>query len=100
MERDELIERLEMARRRVKLGQDQIDHQHMAIATLFAEGSEIEEAENRLRVYQRLQNNYVGDMRRILYALEGMPLQPPAQAPADLTRRAGHHFFARTSVKA
>jgi hypothetical protein len=73
MERAELIERLEIARRRVKLGQDQIDQQHMTIATLFAEGSEITEAENRLRVYQKLQNNYVGDMRRILHGLDDMP---------------------------
>ena len=87
-----------MAKRRVRLGQDQIDHQHMTIATLFAEGAEIEEAENRLRVYQRLQNNYVGDVRRIMHALEGMPLQRPAQAPRK--RRAGDHFFARTSAKA
>jgi hypothetical protein len=69
-ERASLVARLEVAKRRAKLGQDQIDRQQKLIATLFATGSEIEEAENRLHVYQRLQKNYVAYVERIAEALE------------------------------
>ncbi len=69
-DRELLIARLDAARRRVKLGQDQIDHQSRLIATLFAAGGELEEAENRLHVYQKLQRNYVADVERIADALE------------------------------
>ncbi len=62
--------RLEAAKRRAKLGQDQIDCQSRLIATLFATGSEIEEAENRLRVYQKLQKKYAADVERIADVLE------------------------------
>ena len=69
-ERTLLLARLETAKRRAKLGQDQIDRQNKLIATLFATGSDLEEAENRLHVYQRLQRNYVADIQRIADALE------------------------------
>jgi multidrug resistance efflux pump len=72
-ERASLMARLEVAKRRAKLGQDQIDSQQKLIATLFAggsEGEEFDEAENRLRVYQRLQKNYVADVERIANALQ------------------------------
>jgi multidrug resistance efflux pump len=65
-----LIARLDAAKRRVKLGQDQIDRQSRLVATLFATGGELEEAENRLRVYQKLQRHYVADVERIADALE------------------------------
>lgn len=77
MERTELIERLEAAKRRAKLGHDQIDRQRMAIAALFASGSETTEAENRLRVLEKLHDDYVADMNRILDALD-----PPREGKA------------------
>ena len=70
MENAALIERLELAKRRAKLGQEQVDHQRMVIATLFATGSEITEAENRLRVLKRLHGNYRADLDRLL---DGVP---------------------------
>lgn len=73
MDRSLLMARLEAARRRAHLGQDQIDQQRMIVATLFAEGSEITEAENRLRVYQRLHKNYLSDINRLLNALDLIP---------------------------
>jgi hypothetical protein len=65
-----LMARLAAARRRAKLGQDQIDHQRQVIATLFANGSDIDEAENRLRVYEKLHDKYLADIQRILNALD------------------------------
>lgn len=62
--------RLDAARRRAKLGQDQIDRQSRLVATLFASGAELEEAENRLRVYQKLQKYYEADADRIAEILE------------------------------
>jgi hypothetical protein len=62
--------RLAAAKRRVKLGQDQVDRQSRLVASLFATGSELEEAENRLHVYQRLQRSYIADVQRIADALE------------------------------
>jgi hypothetical protein len=70
MERTTLMGRLAAAKRRAKLGQDQIDQQRQLIATLFATGSDIEEAENRLHIYQKLQLNYVADVERIEEVLE------------------------------
>jgi hypothetical protein len=69
-ERAALLARFEVAKRRAKLGQDQIDQQSRLVATLFATGGEIEEAENRLHVYQRLQKKYVGEVQRIADALQ------------------------------
>jgi hypothetical protein len=66
MEYAALTEKLELAKRRAKLGQEQVDHQQMVIATLFASGSEITEAENRLRVLQRLESIYRADLDRLL----------------------------------
>lgn len=73
MEPNLWIARLEAAKRRAKLGQDQIDRQRIVVATLFATGSETAEAENRLRVLEKLHNNYLADIERILNALETMP---------------------------
>ena len=67
------IARLEAAKRRAKLGQDQIDRQRIVVATLFATGSETTEAENRLRVLEKLHKKYLADIERILNALETMP---------------------------
>jgi hypothetical protein len=71
-ERPLLEARLDAAKRKIKLGQDQIDRQRQVIAALFATGSDIEEAENRLHVYQRLQKIYVAELARIADALEHM----------------------------
>jgi multidrug resistance efflux pump len=73
MEQTQLMARLEAAKRRAKLGQDQIDRQRMVVATLFASGEEITEAENRLRVYEKLHERYLVDVERILIALNTMP---------------------------
>jgi hypothetical protein len=73
MEHTLLASQLEAARRRAKLGQDQIDRQRMVVATLFAEGAETAEAENRLRVYERLHGDYLVDVERILIALDTIP---------------------------
>ena len=73
MEQNSLLGRLEAAKRRAKLGQDQIDRQRMVVATMFADGDEITEAENRLHVYQKLHDRYLFDMERILFALERPP---------------------------
>jgi hypothetical protein len=70
MDREYLMARLDAARRRAKLGQDQVDRQSRLIATLFASGGELEEAENRLHVYQKLQKNYEADVAWIADALE------------------------------
>jgi hypothetical protein len=81
-----LIARLASAKRRVKLGQDQIDRQRMVVATLFAAGSETTEAENRLRVYEKLHRRYLVDMERILIALDSgvgaLEIQPHRRLPA------------------
>jgi len=73
MEQNALLARLEVAKRRAKLGQDQIDHQRLVVASLFAAGAETTEAENRLRVYQKLHDRYLGDVERILIALDTVP---------------------------
>jgi hypothetical protein len=73
MEHTQLMVRLEAAKRRAKLGQDQIDRQRMVVATLFASGEEITEAENRLRVYEKLHERYLFDVERILIALNTIP---------------------------
>ena len=70
MENPFLQARLESAKRKAKLGQSQIDRQQLVVANLFAEGAQIDEAENRLHIYQRLHDRYVADMERILFALE------------------------------
>jgi len=73
-EQTSLYGRLQAAKRRAKLGQAQIDRQRMVVATLFAAGDEITEAENRLHVYQKLHARYVFDIERILFSLERTPL--------------------------
>ena len=73
MDRTRLLARLERAKRIARLGQDQIDQQAMMVATLFAEGSEVTEAENRLHVYQKLHDRYVSDINRILNTLDDRP---------------------------
>lgn len=73
MEHGLLSARLETAKRRAKLGQDQIDRQRLVVAALFATGAEIVEAENRLHVYQKLHDRYLDDVRRILIALDETP---------------------------
>ena len=73
MEHSLLSARLEAAKRRAKLGQDQIDRQRLVVATLFATGTETAEAENRLRVFEELHHRYIDDMRRILIALDEAP---------------------------
>jgi hypothetical protein len=70
MERTLLIARLEAAKRRVRLAQDQVDRQRMVVATLFASGAETTEAENRFRVCEKLHNRYRLDMERILITLK------------------------------
>lgn len=64
------MDRLAAAKRRAKLGQDQVDRQAKLVATLFATGADLEEAENRLHVYQKLQKTYDADVQRIAEALE------------------------------
>lgn len=71
MDRTHLQARLERAKRIARLGQDQVDQQAMTVATLFAEGAEVTEAENRLHVYQKLHDRYVSDINRILNTLDG-----------------------------
>ena len=77
MENTALIGRLEAARRRAKLGQDQIDRQRMVIATLFSARAEATEAENRLRVYEKLHDNYIADIERILRAMASPSIPRP-----------------------
>jgi hypothetical protein len=84
MEHTALLARLEAARRKAKLGQDQIDQQRMIIARLFSAGADTTEAENRLRVYEKLHDRYLGDIERILDALE----TPPDINPSDERRPA------------
>jgi hypothetical protein len=86
MEYTALIARLEAAKRRAKLGQEQIDRQRMVVATLFASGSETTEAENRLRIYEKLHDGYLADVERILNALKPMP-------PADVEGLPPRHAF-------
>jgi hypothetical protein len=88
MEYTALIARLEAAKRRAKLGQDQIDRQRMVVATLFASGSETTEAENRLRIYEKLHDNYLADVERILNALNPMPQADLVRLPHGRAERA------------
>lgn len=77
MRQTALRERLAAAQRKAKLGQDLVDRQTMVVATLFAAGEETTEAENRLRVLQKHENDYIADVKRILDALErAMPDDP------------------------
>jgi|SRR5262245_4176708 len=73
MEQNEVLARFEVAKRRVKLGRDRIDRQRRAIATLFATGADTAEAENRLHLYERLQDKYLVDIERLLNSLESVP---------------------------
>ncbi len=73
MEHNLLLARLAAAKRKAKLGQDQIDRQRLVVATLFATGAEIAEAENRLHVYQKLHDRYLDDVQRALVALDTVP---------------------------
>jgi hypothetical protein len=82
MEHTALLARLEAAKRRARLGQDQIDQQRIVVARLFSTGSDTTEAENRLHVYEKLHDRYLADIERILDALETMP------ATADFPIRA------------
>lgn len=73
MEQNEVLARFELAKRRVKLGRDRIDRQRRVIATLFATGADTAEAENRVHLYERLQDKYLADMERLSNSLESVP---------------------------
>lgn len=70
MERTVLVAQLEAAKRKARLGQDQIDRQQRTVVTLFAAGSETAEAENRLHVLERLHDHYLADISRIQNTLD------------------------------
>jgi hypothetical protein len=76
LEHTQLIARLDAAKRRVRLAQDQIDRQRMVVATLFASGADTTEAENRLRVCEKLHDRYLADKERILIALNSAIAAP------------------------
>ena len=79
-----LRERLAAAQRKAKLGQDLVDRQTMVVATLFAAGEETTEAENRLRVLQKHENDYLADVKKISDALKrAMPDDPVAAIEKD-----------------
>ena len=73
MERTELTQHLDAAKRKAKLVQDKIDRQRVIVATLFANGSDTTEAENRLIALQKNHDDHLDDANRILNALEKAP---------------------------
>ena len=87
MDRNELMQHLDAAKRRAKLVEEKVDRQRETVARLFAEGSDITEAENRLRALQHNQLGHLADANRFLNALNGRrvgwPVQGQPQAAYD-----------------
>ena len=71
MDRSELMDHLDMARRKAKLVEEMADRQREVIAKLFAEGFDTSEAENRLRALQLNRHRHLADAERFLMALQG-----------------------------